>query len=349
MVRHGKDYHFIGEPRTGATARWGKTLDDDPPAAPWPELADISLSNRCAKGCTFCYKDSTPTGKLMSLDDYALVLDQLTHPTWGPVFQVALGGGEPLDHPQLFEILQETRRRGIIPNFTTSGYGLTAALAQRIAPLAGAVAVSVQDFEISSLIPARILTNAGVKTNLHFLLCDQSLADACAFLGGDYDKRLLGLNAVVFLTYKKTGRAKAGPGLTPGPHLEKFLALVAQSSSEVRFGFDACMVPPLLQKQAVHPMWVDSCECAFFSVYIDEELQVKPCSFAPTDEHTFSLKKVSFQEVWEGRWQSYRQRLWDQACTQECPGQGHCRGTCPFFPDLDLCAKEAKDERTRSA
>ena len=58
LTRFTSDYNFIADPRTGITMRGGTTLNDDPIWAPVPELADISISNHCTKGCSFCYRDS---------------------------------------------------------------------------------------------------------------------------------------------------------------------------------------------------------------------------------------------------------------------------------------------------
>jgi MoaA/NifB/PqqE/SkfB family radical SAM enzyme len=41
-------------------------------------------------------------------------------------FQVALGGGNPNQHPDFIEILRLTREDyGIVPNYTTNGRGLS--------------------------------------------------------------------------------------------------------------------------------------------------------------------------------------------------------------------------------
>lgn len=141
--RHSDDYNFFGDTKTGCTMRWGKQLQENPVFAPWPELADISISNYCTKGCEFCYKDSSEAGNFLSVSDYKTILDNLTHDKWGRVFQVALGGGEPLEHPNFLEILKVTVEYGIIPNFTTNGSQLTQEIAVAIKPLIGAVAVSV--------------------------------------------------------------------------------------------------------------------------------------------------------------------------------------------------------------
>lgn len=67
LERHIGDYHFVADRKTGRTLRWGKTLKENPTFAPVPELADISISNHCSKGCSFCYRNSKPNNEFMSL------------------------------------------------------------------------------------------------------------------------------------------------------------------------------------------------------------------------------------------------------------------------------------------
>ncbi len=57
---------------------------------------DISITNRCDKGCAFCYKSSTRHGPHMALADYKRVIDEAADMG---AFQVALGGGNPTSIP----------------------------------------------------------------------------------------------------------------------------------------------------------------------------------------------------------------------------------------------------------
>ena len=105
ITRYTHNYHFLADLNTGITLRWGTTMKDNPALAPVPELADISISNHCTKGCSFCYRNSTANNEFMSLEDYCYVLDAMHHPKLGGVFQVAIGGGEPLEHPRFIDII----------------------------------------------------------------------------------------------------------------------------------------------------------------------------------------------------------------------------------------------------
>ena len=335
--RHSHDYNFLGDTETGVTMRWGATVDENPLRAPWPELADISISNHCSAGCAYCYRDSSANNSFMPLEDYCRVLDALTSPQWGSVFQVALGGGEPLEHPQLEEILRVTRDRGIIANFTTNAISLTADRARTIAPLVGAVAVSVSDLRAIRADKIRYLTDAGVRVNLHFILDAESITQATDLLRGRSNPLPDGVNAIVFLTYKPRGRANADRCLKPGAELDAFLCAVNEATCNAHVGFDACFVPLLMSRTNTVIDYVDSCECAFFSVYVDEQMNVRPCSFATGDRDKWNLHKNSMGEIWNFHFEAYRDQQIARQCQSECEQVGQCHGNCAYFSELQLC------------
>ena len=338
VYRHAPGYHFLGYPENGFTVRWGNTLRENPMRAPWPELADISVSNRCTKGCSFCYRDSTPEGALMSLEDYEFVLDSLMSPVWGPPFQVALGGGEPLEHPQILEILDATRKRGIIANFTTNGRALDADLASALVGRVGAVALSVARLGEYDAGKVRLLSSRGVRTHLHFLLDSGSLEEALSIARGERDALLKDLSGLVFLTRKPQGRSSAEGLLSfEDSRLNDFLDAVASGLSTIPLGFDACAVPLLLHHGRMDPQMMDACECGFFSVYVDEKLEVRPCSFSKSGQNGWNLREESFEKIWNERFEPYRRRQSADTCVRPCPGRSHCRGKCPLFPEISFC------------
>lgn len=105
-----------------------------------PELVDISITDYCAMGCQFCYRGSTTSGKHADfeyLEKLARTLGELQ------VWEVAIGGGEPTDHPRFIEILEMFRKRGVIPNFTTRKIDwIKDSRYEKIASLAGSFAFS---------------------------------------------------------------------------------------------------------------------------------------------------------------------------------------------------------------
>lgn len=85
-----------------------------PEHSTYPELIDVKITDFCATGCEYCYQGSTVEGKhAKSMHRTISACADMK------VFEVAIGGGEPLSHPNFVSILQQFRRSGIVPNFST--------------------------------------------------------------------------------------------------------------------------------------------------------------------------------------------------------------------------------------
>ena len=344
MIRkHFEGYNFLGVQETGVTFRWGKNFHENPYMAPWPELADISISNYCTNGCSYCYRESSENGKFMSLDEYKFVLEQLTSKEYGSVFQIAIGGGEPLLHPDFNQIIQLTRKYGIIPNYTTSGKFFNKENIQTTREFCGAVAISWDPYrdlstEELSDIGLYLLKN-GIGANIHYVFSEQTAETAAEILNGTHDDQLQNFNSIIFLTYKPTGRAKKSATIKSDKPLKSFLNLVDNPITNLKIGFDACFVPVLFRTTDVDIDFIDSCECGFFSVYINEDLDVTPCSFCNENKFVYNLEQFSFEHIWKHKFSGYRDFVTENSeidCLN-CEKKSMCRGKCPFFNELFLC------------
>ncbi len=334
--RHAKDYNFIGDTVSGTTFRWGKTFEKNPLYAPWPELVDISISNHCTKGCDFCYRDSTPNLSFMTLDDYEYLLNQLNHPDFGNVFQVALGGGEPLEHPDFMKIIDITIKYGIVPNFTTNGEYLTNDLIIRLQKKIGAVGLSIIDINTIDNCLIQDLKINKIKCNIHYVLSNKNIKQAIDILNGGYNSSLKDTNSIIFLTYKPLGRADNSRNLRLDRNLLDFIKIVDKNQCSTRIGFDACFVPMLMHYTKVDIKYIDPCECAFFSVYVDENLVMSPCSFSNNTDYAYSLKEYSVKHIWKVMFHKYRASIINK-CVRECKNKTECRGCCLYFDDITLC------------
>lgn len=79
--------------------------------ADFPESIDMKISNRCDKGCPMCHEKSVPDGELANLSHP--LLDSLHSYT-----ELALGGGNVLEHPDLFPFLSRMKDKKVICNMT---------------------------------------------------------------------------------------------------------------------------------------------------------------------------------------------------------------------------------------
>jgi len=132
--------------------------DNEEPVAEYPESIDIKCTNKCDGGCTWCHERSTIHGIHAKVDDIMCLVDGLP-----PGVEMAIGGGNPLDHPQLPLILTEFRNRGFISNLTVLSdhyyrqYDLLKSLYDR--NLYYGLGISCQDGYMSSSIYEPFSTN----------------------------------------------------------------------------------------------------------------------------------------------------------------------------------------------
>jgi MoaA/NifB/PqqE/SkfB family radical SAM enzyme len=84
-----------------------------------PELVDLKITNRCTSECEYCYQNSHPEGKYQYVHRINQILDILHELR---VFEVAIGGGEPMLHPNIFQIADRCRELNITPNLSTRAY-----------------------------------------------------------------------------------------------------------------------------------------------------------------------------------------------------------------------------------
>lgn len=85
--------------------------NDDEFHPEFPESIDLKITNRCDLRCLMCHEKSTPNGKNADLNN--LFFNTLNKGT-----ELAIGGGNPLDHKDLVPFLQRMKEQGVICNIT---------------------------------------------------------------------------------------------------------------------------------------------------------------------------------------------------------------------------------------
>lgn len=78
------------------------------------ESMDLKITNCCDMGCVFCHENSNPNGKHADLFAPSF-LDKLH-----PFTEIAIGGGNPLEHPELLKFLMVCKQRKFIPSMTVN-------------------------------------------------------------------------------------------------------------------------------------------------------------------------------------------------------------------------------------
>lgn len=324
----------------GDSGFFARVPDRDQPEPFWsphgPELMDISITNWCDMGCPFCYKSSTRRGQHMRLDDYKSVIDQAAEMG---TFQVALGGGNPNQHPDFIEILEYTRSKGIVPNYTTNGRGFSSEILEATKRTCGAVAVSAYEPYLETEKAIRTLTENGIKTNVHFILDAFSIETAIEWLRATPDF-LRPVNALIFLNYKPSGRKIYEERLLRNSDkLDEFFELATSPISGLKIGFDACCVSGLFARTNANTNLVDACDAGRFSLYVSEDMRVYPCSFqgglAAGDQLD---SNTTLHDIWVNseNIKSFRSYFASDRCGG-CSHRSSCMNGCPIFDDLVIC------------
>jgi len=92
-----------------------ETLDNNPPWARHPESIDVKITNFCDLACPYCHENSTLGGKPGDLNRLLSILKPLPAGV-----ELAIGGGNPLSHPELIPFLTKVRDRGLVSNLTVN-------------------------------------------------------------------------------------------------------------------------------------------------------------------------------------------------------------------------------------
>jgi organic radical activating enzyme len=90
-----------------------KTTKDDKFIASFPDSMDLKITDYCDMNCPMCHEKSSVNGKHGNLnEDFLSTLKKGT--------ELAIGGGNPLSHPDLIPFLARMKKQGVICNLTVN-------------------------------------------------------------------------------------------------------------------------------------------------------------------------------------------------------------------------------------
>ncbi len=270
-----------------------------------PESVHLQLNNVCNLRCPSCYvglhdedADGLPLDRIRSLID-----------EWAEmgVFQLALGGGEPLMSPKFAPVVRYAREHGIVPNVTTNGWLITKELIAEVAGSLGELRLSLNDaVSVNTALleeKAALLRAGGARFGFNLIVTRPNLNRLSELLRWACDRGAATINLI---------RPKPAPG-NEGWYERN--ALRAEDSSRL-----ATMLPefePLFSKTNL------TVDCAFsflFHGWPAEELQARgvagcamgerfatvkwngdvyPCSHLHGEEfNAGNVGRQSFREIW---------------------------------------------------
>lgn len=309
----------------------------------FPELMDIGIMGKCHVYKQYCKKFGIECYQVkdsldMSIELYKKIINQCK----GKVFQVALGGkGDPNKHKDFEEILRITRKNNIVPNLTTTGIGITNKEIDLIKKYVGAIAISLYSKLTINLEESnkecikaieKIVSNK-ITTNIHYVINNDTINDAITRL--TYNKFPKGINAVIFLLYK---RKDENIDINKSKILE-FFNLLNQHKYSFKIGFDTCF-SPLISKYLLNSekRSIEDCEAGRFSCYISANGILYPCSFMQDENFGVNLNETTILDAWNSEKMNNFRKMKSNKCMR-CNRRKDCSFGCKFDLNQYICNK----------
>lgn len=308
-----------------------------------PTEVHLAVTERCPAPCRGCYLGATPDGAHADLDALRGALDALA--ALG-TFEVALGGGEALLRPELLSIVQHAHDRGLTPNLTVSGIGLTPARARALAPLVGQVNISIDglgavyvaargwDGAARGLEAVRTLSAAGVRVGVNTVLSRPLLETPGALRALGAAIRAAGAAEWQWLRFKPTGRGTdTWAALAPSSGQLAALweeALDLEDHTDLTIRYD-CALTPFIAAAGVPAarmdrMGVSGCVGGESLLSRDARGGWAPCSFVPATAPGPSAAAAWRADAAVLAWRA-RAASPPEPCAS-CEHQATCRGGC---------------------
>jgi len=295
----------------------------DPFVLDSPSMIDIGVMGHCSNNCKICYQGNINKPN-MTLDNFKIIIDQCKD----HINQVALGGkGDPNKHENFKEILEYCRKNNVIPNYTSSGNGLTDEEVEITKKYVGAAAISNYNNDYTYMALNKFI-EAEIKTNIHFVISTESFNDAIRILKGEdiWNRKfpIEKLNAVIFLLFKPQGNGADKKYLCLNEEqIIEFSNYLLDPKCVFKIGCDSCMINKVSQVRELNEheqICVDTCEGSRMSCYISPDMMFIPCSFGNSSEYgTKITKHNTIQQIWDNGWmfKKFREILKNNPAT--CP------------------------------
>lgn len=247
-----------------------------------PESIDVKITNYCDMGCLYCHESSTTSGNHGDIDRLLSIIRDLPRGV-----ELAIGGGNPLSHPEIYRFLTHLSDMGIIANITINQGHL-----------------KVYQDMITSLIKENLVKGVGISitnNNYKYISPLLEITDNIVYhiIAGVNDvgviDRLIELGEckVLVLGYKKFGFGTDFHNDDVDASIKQWKKALPTMISKCTLSFDNLAIEQLNVKRLfTHKGWEkfymgdDFC----FTMYIDAVKQ----EYAPTSR---SNKRVSFDKM----------------------------------------------------
>ncbi|MCP4543361.1 MAG: radical SAM protein [Chloroflexi bacterium] len=275
-----------------------------------PETIHLAITTRCNLSCPGCYvphPDASVKPEL-TVAELREMIDQ-----WAQmrVFQLAVGGGEPLLYDGLFDVLAYARERDIVPNLTTNGTLLNADVVRHLV-WAGVGRVNLswngpdnrhRGRGQSVTRALRMLLDSTLRVGVNLLITPSLLPRLSQTLAR---LQTLGVQGVTILRpkppaiFSKPGTTWYNANKLHRADLLRLCTILNSWQGVLRVEVDSALVglmgdavPAFLRQRGIHGCTAGRRIC---TVWPDG--RVTPCSFL-VDLSAGNVRQTPFAELWE--------------------------------------------------
>lgn len=305
-----------------------------------PEALHISLTDRCDQRCAGCFFSNPGTktpNRFLAFEAFEQIARLAAAHR---VFQLALGGGEPLLHPQLVEMVQAATALGLVVSLTSNGNALTPSLAQTLK------AAGLAQFQISlngldaathgqtrpnhaqALTAIEICQQSGLRWGINVLVTRQNLNGLEALLQFAQDQKAYSVNVLRPKPALQGGKW-LDHSLTTAAENRQLQALIQSWQRKARFLLTTDSSFAFLRKGTLKT-WqaagITGCSAGREILSVGVDGRVSPCSHVPLYD---DCAQGDFMAVWQ---QSEHLRQFReleehvQGACQSCELKSVCRG-----------------------
>ncbi|MBN2384955.1 radical SAM protein [bacterium] len=289
----------------------------------------MSITTRCNLHCRGCYtQNNHEQAKDLPLDLAQSIIDRLADMN---ILTIALGGGEPFLHPHLFFLAEYIRNNNIVPNITTNGLVMDAAIA-KACQVFGSIHLSYhQHSDLDHLTEAvHFLNKAKIAVGLNVLVSASTFSEL-PHLWTWCSKQ--GISRLLLLKFKLTANNQTCQDLVLTPKQEQSLLPLIRTLSrrhDLMPMLDCSLFPALAfhapNKKDLDFFDVNGCVGGHEILAITIDGLYKPCSFYPKacgnalnlNRHTWKMDQALAD---------FRNMKSHSACTR-CEYVDLCHGGC---------------------
>ena len=292
-----------------------------------PETVHLAITARCNLACPGCYVPRSGDGPELTAGELRGLIDQ-----WAEmrVFQLAVGGGEPLLREDLFDVLAYARRQGIVPNLTTNGTLLNADVVRRL-EWAGVARVNVswdgpcgehRERSRGMVRALRLLLDSALQVGVNVLVTPALLPHLPQLLARLHT---LGVGRVTMLRPKPpatrtrvnmawydANRLRRADLIRLRTVLDTWQGVLKLEVGSALVGLMGDMNPALLRRRGIY-----GCAAGRRICTVWPDGRVTPCSFL-ADLSAGNVRQSSFAELWK------RGEKWNSLRDPAVRSQGNC-------------------------